>query len=165
MTLGRLLNLLTALSLLLCVAVAVLWARTHLVADTYRTAGTEIVSVEGGLAVVHGTNAYAIERGYRSTQPDDAAFGVSMAFFDRGRRTWGGGGFAYASRVDGTRMLFVPYWAPAGLFALLPAVRAARHYRRPRRRPGHCAACGYDLHASPHRCPECGAAASVNTPG
>lgn len=54
----------------------------------------------------------------------------------------------------------LPYWG-AGVFLtasglLVPFVSARR--RRPV--PGVCEACGYDLRATPERCPECGKVAS-----
>jgi hypothetical protein len=55
----------------------------------------------------------------------------------------------------------VPYWAliPAFLIAGLPAVRAFIAGRRRARRlaAGCCPSCGYDVRATPERCPECGA--------
>ena len=52
--------------------------------------------------------------------------------------------------------------APAPLviltFAVLPAVA---FYRRLARKKGHCQICGYDLRATPDRCPECGTIASA----
>jgi len=55
----------------------------------------------------------------------------------------------------------VPLWAIALAFSALPVFRALRWRRRRRARrarsAGLCPACGYDLRATPERCPECGA--------
>jgi hypothetical protein len=51
----------------------------------------------------------------------------------------------------------VPYWALALPFCLPPLRRTFLFARRQlRRRRQQCPACGYDLRASPARCPECG---------
>jgi hypothetical protein len=50
----------------------------------------------------------------------------------------------------------LPLWLPVLVFGVLPARRVLRRRRdRNRRRAGHCPACGYDLRATPGRCPEC----------
>jgi hypothetical protein len=50
-------------------------------------------------------------------------------------------------------------WVLALVSAVAPALYVGRKVREPRRpRPGACARCGYDLRATPNRCPECGAA-------
>ncbi len=57
----------------------------------------------------------------------------------------------------------VPYWLTALMLAILPAWRGAAlvirrtQDRRRQDRIGRCRACGYDLRATPGRCPECGA--------
>jgi hypothetical protein len=55
-----------------------------------------------------------------------------------------------------------PCWMPVALFGALPAVAVVRSLARSatvrRRLKYHlCPTCGYDLRASPGRCPECGA--------
>jgi len=68
--------------------------------------------------------------------------------------------------VSGWRYVDVSWWLSAVSGALLPAWRVwrrAREQRAMRKAKGLCLRCGYDLRATPGRCPECGASASVTS--
>jgi hypothetical protein len=57
------------------------------------------------------------------------------------------------------RAFVIPVWCPLLLLAACPTAWLVTWRRRRRRMGrGHCPDCGYDLRASPERCPECGAA-------
>ena len=87
------------------------------------------------------------------------------------------GGLEFARRDDSAKRqrvahyahvrgwsLVLPYWFHV-LATAVPAVvglRVAGYLLRRRRRlAGLCPACGYDLRATPARCPECGAAVTL----
>lgn len=58
------------------------------------------------------------------------------------------------------------YPVPVAALLLLPAIRVARLFRKWMRRrrlisSGCCTVCGYDMHVTPDRCPECGTAAAI----
>jgi hypothetical protein len=73
-------------------------------------------------------------------------------------------GFAYRDFRDRRRQHFqqfygvcVPYWLLFAGFSIMPLLylRRCRQHRW-ESLPGHCHGCGYDLRATPNRCPECG---------
>ncbi len=69
-----------------------------------------------------------------------------------------GGSVTWQAR---SRNVVFPYWCalmPSLIFPTLWLARRTRHRRR--RAAGRCHHCGYDLRATPGRCPECGTAAA-----
>ena len=169
-------NTLAAASLLLCLATAGLWVRGYWVADMFTAQRPEasakprmwriqhylcyLGSYRGEFAVWLGwsrapevgpTPSWQFEMGH----PNDllAAIWPNQRFYSQ-RQDYDG--HAYYSQTWS-----LPAWSLVSAFAVLPAVvtfrqlRAVRR-RRQRSRMGLCPACGYDLRASPGRCPECG---------
>ena len=71
---------------------------------------------------------------------------------------WGFGYESEVTEIGRWRIVVFPLWLPTALFALLPTARFLGVVRRRRRDgEGQCTKCGYDLRATPERCPECGA--------
>jgi hypothetical protein len=189
----RLLNLLTVLSLLLCVAAVVVLAATcrreFLV---YRTTSAGDASAFSSKMVT-----FAVGRGefflhvntvtftkpapsmYLTRMPVTVRYGFGSATHGPEDRWWNRLGFRRSVNIDvvgydsaGNRagravafrtstQVFRIYCAPGWLFVLLTAVLPMRGavrtlQRHGRHKAGLCPRCGYDLRATPDRCPECG---------
>ena len=160
--------MLTILSLLLCVACAVLWARSYWRADALQrvAAGGDgertVLGLRcgGGGAAIHRTTFWGPTQRYgppgnwrRTTsaaRPVPYAAGTWPHRLGFGHESHRGPDFQW-------RAVIFPMWLPTALFGALPLARAALFVRgRRRMREGHCCKCGYDLRATPDRCPECG---------
>jgi hypothetical protein len=171
----HLFTLCSAVSLVLCVAVCVLWVRSYVTFDSYARYGYTPTSGTAGrswwwvVESIRGTLAIG-----GSEQPSELFVWRSNLEFHQGRGNIGFrtpdpnrlaplvGFERRADAVDATTTirswsLVIPTWALAAITALLPASYAVGVARRRRRdRAGFCRRCGYDLRASPDRCPECG---------
>ena len=66
--------------------------------------------------------------------------------------------------INVRRAVAVPLWFPVLVTAIAPTIALRRYRIRARRnRLGLCPSCGYDLRATPGRCPECGTPAPAST--
>ncbi|MDB5356644.1 MAG: hypothetical protein JWN24_3097 [Phycisphaerales bacterium] len=165
-----------ALSLLLCVGTCVMWARSYQTNDELvwlNKHGWRRVALARGYVEVkvflcklwkepdasYGLKYYR----HRACGPEDYLVEVNLVELEQDDRyvEWGKMGFAWHSlrRSDGTlhALAVAPFWFIAAATVVLPLGWTARRWRsRIRGRIGRCAACGYDLRATPDRCPECG---------
>jgi hypothetical protein len=167
----RLFNAAAWVCLVLSVFCAAGWWWSHTRAYGLRFTGQPDSAVElvhGGIEAWHGHIVYTGPRPWKRSKSALAVYflnfaakehprmsaGWGLAYRERGGFGWGRGG-AYVW------LLRVPMWCPVMLFALLAA--SCFRIARMSRRPGCCAACGYDLRGTPSGwiCPECGTARSA----
>jgi hypothetical protein len=161
----RLFNLAAAVSLVFSLAVTFAWIACY---DYVTTAAW--TRVPHSFALVCSRGGLGIYWDYTGTVPQTGTQGVQfdrwpeMEYWQaisRPKVYWHGFGWGWwPSPGQGwARRAFVPCWFLVTCGLMLPAVWLKRARRdRHRRRAGLCKRCGYDLRASPERCPECGTA-------
>jgi hypothetical protein len=163
------------LSVFLFGASLILWVRSYFVGDLIRHIGQDVIP-NTSYFISSRTGSLSLSR-YEQTSKDPAIGG--------GRYPPGFSSERWDSRADPLRWpsgaiantlgfaaehhrlgegddytLVVPYYALAAALLAPPLVWWVRFRRRPRAAAGpRCAKCGYDLRATPDRCPECGRAA------
>ena len=167
----RLINLLTLLSLLLCVAVVGLWVRSYGRGDAWTVREREgpqcfsdtlqLESSRGGLTEYRSQSSAGPPpqwcRVGGGTAPDSIA--ETLGFSIRYSAAYSQ---VFNTELNGTlgtyhREVRVPYWSFFSLSSVVPALRIASAMRRRHRKSiGLCSSCGYDLRATADRCPECG---------
>jgi hypothetical protein len=143
----RLLNLLTGLSLLLCLYAAVCW----------------VVAVHEGGPYLRGYDVF------QPLEPPRVFTSAELNGYRPPLPTFNFGGFRIQQgfraeyMIEYGRVYTVPFWFLSLLFGVASSVwlRGRWHeWRRARRvrlwEAGVCPDCGYDLRATPGQCPECG---------
>jgi hypothetical protein len=157
-SLGRILqHVVTGVLMVLWMAVVVLWVRSYLGTDIWmlrtsggtawviQTAHTDTFDLISGADMPEGFgNFYYIRSehgdwGYRfADDPQFSLFGIG------------------AGVKSGAQWVRMPMSLLAAAFSVLSVSRLRTLRRRRRLDRGLCLACGYDLRATPGRCPECG---------
>lgn len=174
----RVLNLLSLVSLLLFLAmiglwiwsyttdIGVLWQRSRRYDDLAISRGEVCYGVY--LAITPDAALAAPLGWIADTERPPSGF-MDIPKYNNGKGGWS---FFYCNKLvrfgiaNQSRCQYliwlIPAWCPAVIFGALPIIRFARWKRRSRlrgirMRHGQRLYCGYDMRATPGRCPECGA--------
>ncbi len=175
-------NVLAALSLAACFAITGLWVRsysyTDVISDVHGSQVRYLISMGGCVVVGLGVKKYPIEEQNHDALWTTDPLKVKVDWDPIWRHSIPERVFGYGSETatryvgspSGESYLPVTYrkWGLAyrTLFLItaafpstLATIRLRKRLVKVRRsRMGLCPRCGYDLRASPDRCPECGAA-------
>jgi len=160
-------NFICLFSALLCLSIGVMWIRSYWVGETWRWYEQDNPQRMNQICLGRGYALYDWTdwsrssltgrnppRGYSRTDSRYRAFTIN---FKLGKTNFEFATIKFDWQKDEFATIQTHLICPFILSALLPAlwlVQRVRHRRRARL--GFCSVCGYDLRASPGRCPECG---------
>src|SRR5688572_23586448 len=154
--------------MLLFVAAVVLWVRSYTFTDEYHDDRFICLTYRGRLDILMGRVDEVFQlsdddrwSSHRIEYPRHGTW-WEIVWHRAGDRRWSFGGLRYAlsdfNLIDGRvlpmRLVTIPCWAVALATAMPPLVMLIGRARGVV--VGHCPSCGYDLRATPERCPECG---------
>jgi hypothetical protein len=154
----RTFNNLAAISLVICVLTLALWSRSFMAVDLFQLdlPSHSVHTVESNAGVLQFTwrwwpqaskpVPFGVFHEVLSSYPT-GGWGPQFAFFPGNPNGY----------YEAWQRLRLPFWAVFLLTGVLPMcwlVRAVSSSEL--RKAGCCHVCGYDLRATPHRCPECG---------
>lgn len=180
----RALNCAAAFSLVLCFIVCMVWARSYWADEviTSNTPGQRLIidAPRGAICVTRiryasgfpndGLSQEAFRLFHQSLPPETLATDCDGQRGMIGFYTNASPVEAYSTPTDilqepakppvigHMRNVLVPCWFVVSITTWPLWRRSTWARRRRRMQPGHCASCGYDLRATPDRCPECGVA-------
>jgi hypothetical protein len=155
-------NWVTVASSLLCLGSLGLWVRSYFVADIIgfaKPVANSGIRVQAAYSIKGVVVVYELP-----PRPDGSGFRWSHTSASLMRAQNGYWPFYLGtSRPSASVHLYVrfSYWLSAAVAGTLPLLRIRQiiqtNRRQRRTKRGYCASCGYDLRATPDRCPECGA--------
>lgn len=172
--LRRLSTLLSVVSLLLTAAVCVLWARSYHRSEFVSRTSARALTRESGAVVVRRVVCAAgvvyvecHEASPVGVQSDTVSWDagrIAEPYHWPDRTAWG---VSYQRRVKSSRYVSsraqeygISFWLLFAAMLFPPtAVQTIRIWRQSQAaKRGLCRSCGYDVRATPARCPECGTA-------
>ena len=184
----RLFKLAAGASLVVCLAVCLLWVRSFWTLDSvfytpiHPTAYDRyrVSTYRGGMGFSWNYFRFAATdraafKAWSQQHFEDPGFLIAHEHPAQGARTahspyrfryFAGQNLPYVTSPPGTNgmaSLWLPLWVFIAMFLVLPVAWLLRWRRERPAGSGTCPICGYDLRATPQRCPECGTAVPSRT--